>query len=590
MPILCFFLAFWALLCGAASADSVYVPLSFFGFNLASQSDPRPVYISETKHLGGNWNNIASCRPTNPTNPADPCYGWGAMDAYLTFALANNYKIEYVLGFAPTWSNGLQPTQYPPTDLTDYTNWVTAYLTRYANKIDAVEVWNEVSDSTSVTGYAGSMADLLTMETSLCAVAHAISPQTKVLSPSTYYGNGLTYHAKYFAAGGGQCVDGFAWHYYPLNVAIKDNLEQWDNTTRFYQALLAQYGRSGKPIYVTEGGYSNSTSDPYAMGALDLLFMACFATVNMPYAWDRPAGGNTSLDYWLGAANPTALNGRGMGYKAMQSWLAGATITQCPTRSATTNMVRNPNGTGFAAGVVSGGTITGALPTNWTSNTTDGGFGVVTQVVGACTNGATTGVAIRLSTLTTVQSGASGSTSIGFEPGSGIVTASFGQQMNIGVTVSLSAGSMNNLGAQMAFTEQPSGTPTMGAITAPVVPIATPVYWNWKQNIAVALTTYVQPKFGISYSVGAAFDATFCLSGATADTGSQWTATITRPGGYQGLIAWDSNGGPTAYSVPGTYGYQRDAINTAGPVAGASAVLGKAPRLFENQAWSGWAP
>ncbi|WP_296709796.1 hypothetical protein [Rhodoblastus sp.] len=588
MPILCFVIAFWALLCGAASADNITVPLSFFGFNLASQSDPRPVYISETKHLGGNWNNIASCRPTNPTNPADPCYSWGAMDSYLTFAQANNYNIEYVLGFAPTWSNGSQTTQYPPTDLTDYTNWVTAYLTRYANKIDAVEVWNEVSDSTSVTGYAGSMADLLTMENSLCAVAHAISPKTKVLSPSTYYGNGLTYHAKYFASGGGQCVDGFAWHNYPLNVAIKDNLEQWDNTTRFYQALLAQYGRAGKPIYVTEGGYSNSISDPVAMGALDPLFMACFATVNMPYAWDRPAGGNTSLDYWLGAANPTALNGRGMGYKAMQSWLAGATITQCPTRTATTNMARNPNGTGFTAGVIGSG---GAVPTSWGLTAPDSGFGVTTQIVGSCTNGAATGVAFRIYGAPTA--GASGSTSLAFES-NGQVTGTLGAQYNIGATVSLVGGSMNNVGAQFAYNEYTSGNgylaSTMGASNAPVVPLATPVYWNWKANVANATAAYIIPKIGFSYTVGNAFDVTVCISGASVDTGSIWTATITRPGGYQGLIAWDSNGGPTTYSVPGTYAFQRDAMNTAGPIVGNSSVLGKAPVLFENQAWKGWAP
>lgn len=588
MPILCFVLAFWAILCGAASADNIYVPLSFFGFNLASQSDPRPVYISETKHLGGNWNNIASCRPANPADPADPCYGWGAMDAYLTFARANNYKIEYVLGFAPPWSNGSQPTQYPPTDLQDYTNFATAYLTRYANKIDAVEVWNEVSDSTSVTGYAGSIADLITMETSLCAVAHAISPQTKVLSPSAYYGNGLTYHAKYFAAGGGQCVDGFAWHNYPLNVAIKDNLEQWDNTTRFYQALLAQYGRAGKPIYVTEGGYSNSVSDPYAMGSLNLLFMACFATVNMPYAWDRPAGGNTSLDYWLGAKNPNEMNGRGMSYKTMQSWLAGATITQCPTRTATTNMIRNPNGAGFTAGVIGSG---GVVPTNWGLTAPDSGFGISTQIVGACTNGGVSGVSFRIYGAATT--GAGGSTSLAFES-NGQVTGTLGAQYNVGATVSLVGGSLTNIGNQFAYNEYTSGNgylaSTMGASNAPVVPLATPVPWNWKANIANATAAYIIPKIGFSYTVGNPIDETLCITGATADIGSQWTAAITRPGGYQGLIAWDSNGGPTAYSVPGTYGYQRDAINTAGPVIGASAVLGKAPRLFENQAWSGWAP
>ena len=569
----------------ASAADNIYVSPAFFGMNF-TQRVARPVFANLESHWGGSWSFVATCRPTNPTNPADTCYNWGTLDLGLTFAQQHGYRLQYNMGYAPSWSNGNQGTQYPPTDPTDYSNWTKAYLTRYKGKIDAVTVWNEVQDTANGTGYAGTLSNLLTLESSLCANAHTISPSTLVLSPSTYGAAGLTYHANYFAAGGGQCVDAFSWHSYP--VGDPNNFEQWDNTTNYYKALLGLYGRTGKPIYVTEGGYANSTGDAYAMGSLWPLFMACFATNAQPYAWDRPPGGNTSLDYWLGSSYPNDANGRGIGYKAMQSWLIGATITQCPTRTATTNMVRNPNGTGFTAGVIGSG---GVMPTNWSNTTADQAFGVTTQVVGSCTNGAVTGVAIRLYTPTTVQSGASGSTTIAFE-GNGQVVGGLGAQMNVGVTVALASGSMTGLtGAQMTYNEYTSGNgylaSTMGASNAPVVPLATPVAWNWKATIASPTAAYVIPKFGISYAVGAAFDATFCLSNAMADTGSVWTATLSRPGGYTALIAWDSKGGPTAYSVPSTYLYQRDAGNNLTPIVGNASTLMQAPRLFESAPWGG---
>lgn len=573
---------------GVAATRFTVTPQSF-GMDFTHRQT-YPVFSAADGHWGGTWSFVASCRPTNPTNPADACYNWTNLDLGLAFGQANGYALQYNMGYAPGWSNGSQGTQVPPTNPQDYFNWSTAYFTRYpAGKIATATVWNEVQDKANGTGYNGSLSNLITLENGLCPIVHSLSPTTKVLAPNTYGASGLTYHVNYFAAGGGQCPDAFSWHSYP--VGDPNNLEQWDNTTRFYQALLAATPLAGKPIYVTEGGYANATSDPVAMGSLWPLFMECMVGPTggnaQAYAWDRAPGGNTGLDYWLDSAHPNDSNGRGIGYKTMQSWLIGATITQCPTRAAGTNMIRNPTGTGITAGTLGSG---GALPTNWSYNSADSAYGVSAAVVGSCTNG----VSIRVWTPTTVQSGASGSMTFAFE-GNNQVLGTLGKQMNIGASVSLVAGSMTNLGAQFAANTYTSGngylSSPMGASNAPVVPIATPVAWNWKATIPDATAAYVIPKFGVSYSVGASFDATFCIASVSADTGSQWTALITRPGGYVAMIAWDSAGGPTAFTVPGLYPWQRDATNNLTPVAANSvSTLAQAPRLFESAPWGGFAP
>lgn len=561
------------------------VPPSHFGMCCVGQYTP-PAFVAAAKHGGGSWNNIAPTRPTNAADPSDPAYGWGGLDSFLTYAKARGWAIEYILGYAPLWSNGGQSTQYPPTLLSDYTNWCTAYLTRYANKIAAVEPWNEVSDPTSVTGYAGTLSFLISMEQSLRNVINAVSPKTLLLTPSTYYGNGLTYHAQYFAAGGGAVCDGLAWHAYPLNVALKNNFEQFDNTTRFYRALLAQYGKAGCPIWVTEGGYSNSDGDPLAMGSLYPLFMACFAGVSLPYAWNRPAGGNTSLDYWLGAAYPQDANPRGQAYRTMQAMLMGATITQEPARTPLTNLVRNPDGAGSTAGVIGSG---GVMPTNWLLTAPDSGNGVTVEVKGTTTYNGETGVAIRI--YGTPTAGAAGSTSFGFEGGANQVLATLAQQLSVGAEIALIAGSMNNLGAQLAFNEYAAGggylASTMGSTNAPVVPIATAVFWEWAAKIVSPTCAYIVPKFGVSYTVGNAFDATFFIKSARSDAGVVWTAALSRDNGWTGLLAWTADGSNPSFSVPGTFPWQRGPTNDLGPVQNGVATLGRAPRLFESIAWGG---
>jgi hypothetical protein len=380
-----------------APTVSIYVPPSHFGMNLYSNTRVSwPIYISEMKHGGGAWNTVATCRPAAPTDPTDPCYHWTGLDGGLAYANSQGFATETVFGWAPSWVNGGNSPQYPPTNIQDYKDWITAYYTHFPNVDKHAEPWNEFNDPNNTTGYAGTIPFAIQMEQALCDVTARLSPKTIVTTPSTYYWDGFKYIANYFAAGGGQCVGAFNWHAYPILGSLKNNLEQWDNTTRFFRALLAQYGRAGIPILISEGGQSNSTNDRAAMGALHELFMAAFATVDMPFAWDKPVGGNTALEFWDTATDPNNMGPMGGGYATMQKWLIGSTITQEPARVALTNEVRNPNGTGFTAGVVSGGTVTGVYPTNWTSNTTDGGFGVVTQIVGACANGSTTGVAFRL--------------------------------------------------------------------------------------------------------------------------------------------------------------------------------------------------
>jgi hypothetical protein len=98
------------------------------------------------------------------------------------------------------------------------------------------------------------------------------------------------------------------------------------------------------------------------------------------------------------------------------------------------------------------------------------------------------------------------------------------------------------------------------------------------------------PNLTITYVVGTAIDVTLRIGAPLMDTGSVWRGTLTKSGGYQAEVDWDSNGGPTPYTVPGTYGYRRDLFGQSGAIVGSSVTLTNLPIILENTQFKGFAP
>jgi hypothetical protein len=80
------------------------------------------------------------------------------------------------------------------------------------------------------------------------------------------------------------------------------------------------------------------------------------------------------------------------------------------------------------------------------------------------------------------------------------------------------------------------------------------------------------------------------MTSTCSSIGAIWNCTLTAPGGYQGLVVWDTSescGGGTcqthAYSVGAQYLQYRDLSGNVNPVSGSSVPIGIKPILVENQ-------
>lgn len=595
-------LAVWFTLVLSAYAQAVLQP-SFFGMDIATpvNGNKLPIYYSVGKPgEGGFWYQIETCRPANPNDQSDPCWNWVPLDVVAAnYGYSIGVTIDYLILFdTPSWSQA-NPCHTPyntnmPDSLTDLYNFATTITTRYAGKIDNWEMANEMSfagDGCSTGWYSGTLASLITASAGLCHAVHAANPKAFLFTPSVFFITGEQYFANYLAQGGSTC-DGVSLHTYPLfstgdyNPTIPPE-ENW-NQIQFYSALFSQYGLSGGRINISEGGQTGSTYDSPANGAIWLIMMTGFEyngfqTRVMPYAWNVPSDASKTFTDAYGN-----ITGLGQAYRSVESWLTGATVTQPPTRTAGTNGIRNPNGTGFVAGTP------GTPPTDWSLSAPDSAKGVNTAILGSCVNNGVTGVSFRIWTPTVVSAGASGFTKF-FLEGSEQISASLGQWWTRSGTLALTAGSLTNLTVINEWNENSSLGGNLGATAnsgnAQINPIATPVTQQYSIQTIESGVTYVQPSIGFNYSAGNAFDATFCSTGQGMDTGNLWTMTITRSGGYQGLIVWTANySGPLAYSPGGSYGYSRDVYGSSHPVIGNSVVLTDVPLLVETQQYAGWVP
>jgi len=272
----------------------------------------------------------------------------------------------------------------------------------------------------------------------------------------------------------------------------------------------------------------------------------------------------------------------------MSTWLAGATFTSPITRQAGSNAVRNSSAAGAVAGTP------GTMPTNWSVFAPDVAKGITTQVIGSGTDNGIPYLDWKISG--TATAGATGQTLVYFDTA---VPASSGQTWTMCVYVKVQAGSTTGIDSAsfvpniaLQLFEVNSGSFLANDITYAFEPIPAPIASDqhcYAGKTTNGSTNQIQPNIAINYVVGTPINITLRLGSPTADTGSIWTGTITKPGSYQGQIIWDASGGPTSYNASVTYTWQRNLSSQSFPIISNTVNLTGAPVILENQQWKGWA-
>jgi hypothetical protein len=79
-----------------------------------------------------NWNEVATRRPAHPQDPSDPAYNWTLYDRAIRYASQNGVKVLLSILYTPSWANGAQPRNVPPTNYDDLLKFAYAAATRYS--------------------------------------------------------------------------------------------------------------------------------------------------------------------------------------------------------------------------------------------------------------------------------------------------------------------------------------------------------------------------------------------------------------------------------------------------------------------------
>jgi hypothetical protein len=78
------------------------------------------------------WRAVAPTQPTTPRDPADPAYNWSRYDAAIKAATAQGISVLLTIWGTPSWANGGQAAQRPPTSVTSLSDFAYAAATRYS--------------------------------------------------------------------------------------------------------------------------------------------------------------------------------------------------------------------------------------------------------------------------------------------------------------------------------------------------------------------------------------------------------------------------------------------------------------------------
>jgi hypothetical protein len=288
------------------------IPASLFGIQTQGVSDwPTVSFGVLGKGNGVAWPYLETSRGV---------YNWSTLDGYVTTAAAHGVQAMYSFAGVPGWAvagastaecattyTGALSCQPPPTNISDWTNFITALVTRYCPNgvptIQYYELWSEPYDVYGSQNVQLLPAQLATLTHAAYGIIRANCPAAKILTPSMatvagtqYYNN---YSQAYFSAlgpPGTDPADIASVHIYTDNQGA-DTPESLlpggtlnnPTTTSIINTYVA-----GKPIWNTEGSWLYDTVGLFASDALHAAFIARWYILHWAagysqanwYAWD----------------------------------------------------------------------------------------------------------------------------------------------------------------------------------------------------------------------------------------------------------------------------------------------------------------
>lgn len=305
------------------------IPGTYFGMTVGNFYNVKPTLTYGTTRTSDSypyldWSDI---------NYKEGVYNFNTLDIYVAMMEERNADIIYTLNRTPQWASS-QPNNTnstygpgecaPPTSMTYYDDYVTALVTRYKGKIKFYELWNEAQSSPM---YCGTVQQMVTLAQHAHQIIKAIDPNAQLMSPGVTGGAGPGWLDSFLAAGGGNYIDGIAFHGYWNQYA-----EYGVQVVASYRTVMAKYGAVAKlPMYDTEAswggmGITGIPSSFAQVGYVAKTYLLQWCMGVSRFVWYMFDSGSGSV--WgdmrtsTGAESPAAF-----AYKETYRWMVGAWIT-----------------------------------------------------------------------------------------------------------------------------------------------------------------------------------------------------------------------------------------------------------------------
>ena len=165
----------------------------------------------------------------------------------------------------PSWANGGQAGNVPPTNASDFADFCLYLAGRYP-QLAALEVWNEPDLDGSWATSTGTIAQRTAKYVAILAATYvalkAARPALKVLAPCIANATSTAWLGGFLAAGGVGYYDVFSAHIYgdpPDHGSLtpRQLVASWASGVG---TTLALYGEGAREVWLTEFGWNTAAS------------------------------------------------------------------------------------------------------------------------------------------------------------------------------------------------------------------------------------------------------------------------------------------------------------------------------------------
>ena len=239
-------------------------------------SKQRSRTVAGVEDLGANWMRLKMSWSDIEANAKGSYSMLGTYDTAFASAASTGAKVVVTVYTSPEWASGRTDPDSPPVDPDDYADFLRFAATRWGDKVDAWEIWNEQNNSAfwstgpSPSGYA----ELL--KAAYPAVKH-VDPTALVVYGGVDHNDYRFVEQSYAAQPNlGDYYDVMATHPYPTAPNLAPERTWLASDGRLGASSFPAYREvrnvmlangDAKPLWFTEFGWSTSTL--YGQGVSD---------------------------------------------------------------------------------------------------------------------------------------------------------------------------------------------------------------------------------------------------------------------------------------------------------------------------------